>query len=145
MKRALPVLFVVLLVAAAAPAAAQKKVLRIHTAGPNDTNVDNTMLAVTFANNVNAAADTVDVKVFPASQLGQTREVIEAMRLGSGAAGTTGGPGGVRLVREAPRRARPAVHVEELRPRDRGARRPGRQGARPATWRRRASRCWPGR
>ena len=27
-----------------------------------------------------------------ASQLGQTREVIEAMRLGSGAAGTTGGP-----------------------------------------------------
>jgi len=30
--------------------------------------------------------------VFPASQLGQTREVIEAMRLGSGAAGTTGGP-----------------------------------------------------
>jgi tripartite ATP-independent transporter DctP family solute receptor len=81
-----------LLVAAAAPAAAQKKVLRIHTAGPNDTNVDNTMLAVTFANNANAAAPTVDVKVFAASQLGQTREVIEAMRLGSGAAGTTGGP-----------------------------------------------------
>ena len=92
MKRVLPVLFVVLLVAAAAPAVAQKKVLRIHTAGPNDTNVDNTMLAVTFANNANAAASTVDVKVFPASQLGQTREVIEAMRLGSGAAGTTGGP-----------------------------------------------------
>ncbi len=92
MKRSLPVLFAVLLVAAAAPAAAQKKVLRIHTAGPNDTNVDNTMLAVTFANNANAAASTVDVKVFPASQLGQTREVIEAMRLGSGAAGTTGGP-----------------------------------------------------
>jgi tripartite ATP-independent transporter DctP family solute receptor len=92
MKRALGVLLAVLLVAAAAPAAAQKKVLRIHTAGPNDTNVDNTMLAVTFANNANAAAATVDVKVFAASQLGQTREVIEAMRLGSGAAGTTGGP-----------------------------------------------------
>ena len=30
--------------------------------------------------------------MFPASQLGQTREVIEAMRLGSGAAATTGGP-----------------------------------------------------
>ena len=30
--------------------------------------------------------------MFAASQLGQTREVIEAMRLGSGAAGTTGGP-----------------------------------------------------
>jgi len=92
MKRSLAVLFAILLVAASAPAAAQKKVLRIHTAGPNDTNVDNTMLAVTFANNANAAASTVDVKVFPASQLGQTREVIEAMRLGSGAAGTTGGP-----------------------------------------------------
>jgi TRAP-type transport system periplasmic protein len=92
MKRALGVLLSALLVAAAAPAAAQKKVLRIHTAGPNDTNVDNTMLAVTFANSANAAAPTVDVKVFAASQLGQTREVIEAMRLGSGAAGTTGGP-----------------------------------------------------
>ena len=92
MTRAIRVLLAVLLVAAAAPAAAQKKVLRIHTAGPNDTNVDNTMLAVTFANSANALASTVDVRVFPASQLGQTREVIEAMRLGSGAAGTTGGP-----------------------------------------------------
>ena len=69
-----------------------KKVLRIHTAGPNDTNVDNTKLAVEFADNANKLSPTVDVKVFPASQLGQTREVIEAMRLGSGAAGTTGGP-----------------------------------------------------
>ena len=92
MTRAIRVLLAILLVAAAAPAAAQKKVLRIHTAGPNDTNVDNTMLAVTFANSANAVASTVDVRVFPASQLGQTREVIEAMRLGSGAAGTTGGP-----------------------------------------------------
>jgi tripartite ATP-independent transporter DctP family solute receptor len=84
----------VLLAAAIPIAAAQpaKKVLRIHTAGPNDTNVDNTKLAVEFAENANRAAATVDVKVFPASQLGQTREVIEAMRLGSGAAGTTGGP-----------------------------------------------------
>jgi len=90
--RAIRVLLAILLVAAVAPAAAQKKVLRIHTAGPNDTNVDNTMLAVTFANSANAVASTVDVRVFPASQLGQTREVIEAMRLGSGAAGTTGGP-----------------------------------------------------
>ena len=92
MIRAIRVLLAILLVAAAAPAAAQKKVLRIHTAGPNDTNVDNTMLAVAFANSANAVASTVDVRVFPASQLGQTREVIEAMRLGSGAAGTTGGP-----------------------------------------------------
>ena len=79
----------------AAPALAQapaKKLLRIHTAGPNDVNVDNTKMAMEFANLVNAAGSTVEVKVFPASQLGQSREVIEAMRLGSGAAGTTGGP-----------------------------------------------------
>jgi tripartite ATP-independent transporter DctP family solute receptor len=78
--------------ALAAPAMAQKKLLRIHTAGPNDTNVDNTKLAVEFQDRSNAAQSTIEVKVFPASQLGQTREVIEAMRLGSGAAGTTGGP-----------------------------------------------------
>lgn len=75
-----------------APAAAQKKVVRIHTAGPNDINVDNTMLAWTFTQYVNAHSDTIEVKLFPNSQLGQTREVIEAMRLGSGASGTTGGP-----------------------------------------------------
>jgi tripartite ATP-independent transporter DctP family solute receptor len=86
------VLFAVL-AALAFPAAAQtKKLLRIHTAGPNDTNVDNTKLAVEFQDRANAAQSSVEVKVFPASQLGQTREVIEAMRLGSGAAGTTGGP-----------------------------------------------------
>jgi tripartite ATP-independent transporter DctP family solute receptor len=81
-----------LAIAFAAGAQPAKKILRIHTAGPNDTNVDNTKLAVEFAENANKASPTVDVKVFPASQLGQTREVIEAMRLGSGAAGTTGGP-----------------------------------------------------
>ena len=69
-----------------------KRLLRIHTAGPNDTNVDNTKLAVEFQDRANAAQSTLEIKVFPASQLGQTREVIEAMRLGSGAAGTTGGP-----------------------------------------------------
>jgi len=79
-------------IAFAAAAQPAKKVLRIHTAGPNDTNVDNTKLAVEFAENANKLSSSVDVKVFPASQLGQTREVIEAMRLGSGAAGTTGGP-----------------------------------------------------
>lgn len=78
----------------AVPASAQttKKVVRIHTAGPNDVNVETTMLAFQFANYVNANSDTIEVKVFPNSQLGQTREVIEAMRLGSGASGTTGGP-----------------------------------------------------
>ena len=50
------------------------------------------MLAWVFTNYVNTHSDTIDVKLFPNSQLGQTREVIEAMRLGSGASGTTGGP-----------------------------------------------------
>lgn len=86
-------LFAVCVTFFAATAEAQTKpLLRIHTAGPNDTNVDNTKLAVEFQDRANAAQNTVEVKVFPASQLGQTREVIEAMRLGSGAAGTTGGP-----------------------------------------------------
>ncbi|MES2958977.1 MAG: TRAP transporter substrate-binding protein [Pseudomonadota bacterium] len=80
---------------AALPVAAQapaKKLIRIHTAGPADLGVDNTMLAHQFMTYVNANSDTMEVKVFPASQLGQSREVIEAMRLGSGASGTTGGP-----------------------------------------------------
>ena len=90
MKRAL--LVAVLLGVALGANAQTKRLLRIHTAGPNDTNVDNTKLAVEFQDRANAAQSAVEVKVFPASQLGQTREVIEAMRLGSGAAGTTGGP-----------------------------------------------------
>jgi tripartite ATP-independent transporter DctP family solute receptor len=84
-----------LILAATLPAAAQapaKKLIRIHTAGPADLGVDNTMLAHQFMTYVNANSDTMEVKVFPASQLGQSREVIEAMRLGSGASGTTGGP-----------------------------------------------------
>ena len=90
-------LAVALLVAAGgiAPAAAHspgKRLIRIHTAGPNDLGVDNTLLAHEFANQVNAKVDTLEVKVFANSQLGQSREVIEAMRLGSGAAGTSGGP-----------------------------------------------------
>ncbi|HEU5297726.1 MAG TPA: TRAP transporter substrate-binding protein [Burkholderiaceae bacterium] len=96
MSRSLVLLLAAALVATlgTAPAAGQtsKKLVRIHTAGPNDTNVDNTMLAVQFADHVNAHSDTVEAKVFPASQLGQTREVIEAMRLGSGASATSGGP-----------------------------------------------------
>jgi tripartite ATP-independent transporter DctP family solute receptor len=90
MKRATIVLAALCAVFAVAAEAQTKKLLRIHTAGPNDTNVDNTKLAVEFQDRANAAQNTVEV--FPASQLGQTREVIEAMRLGSGAAGTTGGP-----------------------------------------------------
>lgn len=82
-------------IATVAPAAAQtagKRLIRIHTAGPNDLGVDNTKMAHEFATYVNANSESLEVKVFANSQLGQSREVIEAMRLGSGAAGTSGGP-----------------------------------------------------
>lgn len=85
----------VIALAAVLPAAAQapaKKLVRIHTAGPADLGVDNTMMAHQFMTYVNANSDSVEVKIFPASALGQSREVIEAMRLGGGASGTTGGP-----------------------------------------------------
>jgi tripartite ATP-independent transporter DctP family solute receptor len=81
--------------AAVLPSAAQapaKRLVRIHTAGPADLGVDNTMLAHQFMTYVNANSDSIEVKLFPNSQLGQSREVIEAMRLGSGASATTGGP-----------------------------------------------------
>ncbi len=79
---------------AAGPAAAQsaKKLVRIHTAGPADLGVDNTMLAHQFMTYVNANSDSIEVRLFPNSQLGQSREVIEAMRLGGGASATAGGP-----------------------------------------------------
>lgn len=83
-------LSVVTTAAAQAPA---KRLIRVHTAGPSDLGVDTTMLATRFMEQVNANSPTLEVKVFPNSTLGQSREVIEAMRLGSGAAATTGGPG----------------------------------------------------
>jgi len=91
---ALALAFAASALVAAGPAAAQaaKKLVRIHTAGPADLGVDNTMLAHQFMTYVNANSDTVEVKLFPNSQLGQSREVIEAMRLGGGASATTGGP-----------------------------------------------------
>ena len=71
---------VLLAVAALFPGAGQaqeKKLVRIHTAGPADLGVDNTMLAHQFMTYVNANSSSIEVKVFPASQLGQSREVIE--------------------------------------------------------------------
>jgi TRAP-type transport system periplasmic protein len=92
--RAASALVLLFTLVTAGPAAAQpaKKLVRIHTAGPADLGVDNTMMAHQFMSYVNANSDSIEVKIFPASALGQSREVIEAMRLGSGASGTTGGP-----------------------------------------------------
>ena len=119
-----------------------KKLIRIHTAGPNDLGVDNTMLAHQFASYVNVNSDSVEVKVFPNSQLGQSREVIEAMRLGSGASGTTGGPAEYAAfgasVSWACRSCGSRTNTRWRRWADRSAR-----GSRP-TWRRPASRCSAG-
>ena len=72
MKRAL---FVLLLMGVAFAADAQtRKLLRIHTAGPNDTNVDNTKLAVEFQDRANAAQSTVEVRCSrPASSARRVR------------------------------------------------------------------------
>jgi tripartite ATP-independent transporter DctP family solute receptor len=78
------------------PAVAQaqeKKQVRVHTAGPTGMGTDQSAMAVKFMEYVNSNSKTIEVKVFANSQLGQSREVIEAMRLGSGASATSGGPG----------------------------------------------------
>ena len=80
-----------LLLSVPAVQAAETRLIRIHTATPEDPNVAPYVLAKTFADYVNENTKTVEVKVFANSRLGETREVIEAMRLGSGAAGSTGG------------------------------------------------------
>ena len=132
---------------AALPAAqAQtKKLVRIHTAGPADLGVDNTMLAHQFMTYVNANSDTIEVKVFPNSQLGQSREVIEAMRLGSRRVGHHRRPGRVRVVRQARRRARACRSCgRATTTRSRCSTARSARSSRP-TWRRPASRCCRGR
>jgi tripartite ATP-independent transporter DctP family solute receptor len=72
--------------------AAEKKVIRINHAGAEDiAGTEHQMFAWTFANYVNSKSPTLDVKIFPNSGLGQSRQVIEAMQLGSGASMHVGG------------------------------------------------------
>ena len=72
--------------------AQEKKVIRINHAGADDiTGTEHQMFAWVFANYVNSKAPTLDVKIFPNSGLGQSRQVIEAMQLGSGASMHVGG------------------------------------------------------
>ncbi len=138
----------VIALAAVLPAAAQapaKKLVRIHTAGPADLGVDNTMMAHQFMTYVNANSDSVEVKMFPASALGQSREVIEAMRLGA-------------RRQQAPPAARPSTPTSSsasacsacpscgratTTPKPCSTARSARN-SRPK-WRRSASRCCPGR
>jgi tripartite ATP-independent transporter DctP family solute receptor len=72
--------------------AQEKKVIRINHAGADDiTGTEHQMFAWVFANYVNSKSPTLDVKIFPNSGLGQSRQVIEAMQLGSGASMHIGG------------------------------------------------------
>ncbi|MDF3060215.1 MAG: putative C4-dicarboxylate-binding periplasmic protein precursor [Microvirga sp.] len=76
-----------------APATAQaKKVIRINHAGADDImGTEHQMFSWIFANYVNQKAPTLEVRIFPNSGLGQSRQVIEAMQLGSGASMHIGG------------------------------------------------------
>jgi len=80
------------LLAAAGAEAADKKVIRINHAGADDiVGTEHQMFSWVFANYVNSKSPTLDVKIFPNSGLGQSRQVIEAMQLGSGASVHVGG------------------------------------------------------
>lgn len=69
-----------------------KKVIRINHAGADDiTGTEHQMYAWIFANYINGKSQTLEVKLFPNSGLGQSRQVIEAMQLGTGATIHIGG------------------------------------------------------
>ncbi len=85
------VLAVVLVAGFASGAYAEKRIIRVNHAGADDLNTEHQLYAWIFANYVNQKSDTLEVKLFPNSGLGQSREVIEAMQLGSGASMHIGG------------------------------------------------------
>jgi tripartite ATP-independent transporter DctP family solute receptor len=81
-----------ILVGAAGPALAQKKIIRVNHAGAEDiVGTEHQMYSWIFANYVNEKSPTLEVRLFPNSGLGESRQVIEAMQLGSGASMHIGG------------------------------------------------------
>ena len=69
-----------------------KKIIRVNHAGADDVfNSEHQMFAWIFASYVNQHSPTLEVKLFPNSGLGQSRQVIEAMQLGTGASMHIGG------------------------------------------------------
>jgi tripartite ATP-independent transporter DctP family solute receptor len=81
-----------IIVGVASPALAQKKVIRVNHAGADDiVNAEHQLYAWTFANYINQKSPTLEVRLFPNSGLGESRQVIEAMQLGSGASVHIGG------------------------------------------------------
>jgi TRAP-type transport system periplasmic protein len=84
---AAPVMF-----CADAALAQEKKVIRVNHAGADDiVGTEHQMFSWIFASYVNSKSPTLEVKLFPNSGLGQSRQVIEAMQLGSGASMHVGG------------------------------------------------------
>jgi tripartite ATP-independent transporter DctP family solute receptor len=82
----------VVFAAAGTAVAADKKIIRINHAGADDiVGTEHQLYAWTFANYVNSKSPTLEVKLFPNSGLGQSRQVIEGMQLGSGASVHIGG------------------------------------------------------
>jgi tripartite ATP-independent transporter DctP family solute receptor len=72
--------------------AQEKKVIRVNHAGADDiVGTEHQMFSWIFASYVNSKSPTLEVKLFPNSGLGQSRQVIEAMQLGSGASMHVGG------------------------------------------------------
>jgi tripartite ATP-independent transporter DctP family solute receptor len=72
--------------------AQEKKAIRVNHAGADDiVGTEHQMFSWIFANYVNSKSPTLEVKLFPNSGLGQSRQVIEAMQLGSGASMHIGG------------------------------------------------------
>ena len=73
-------LMAAIVLGAAGGLAADKKIIRINHAGADDiVGTEHQMFAWVFANYVNSKSPTLDVKIFPNSGLGQSRQVIEAM------------------------------------------------------------------
>ncbi|MDH3265956.1 MAG: hypothetical protein OEM25_03220 [Gammaproteobacteria bacterium] len=78
----------------AAAQAVDKKFIRIAHPAADDVDTDQQMFAWSFVNNMNTYSSTVEVKIFPTSELGKSRDAIEAKQVGSGASGTIGGISG---------------------------------------------------
>lgn len=84
----------VLLAAADTALGLEKKVIRINHAGAADPAAsEHQLYATLFADYINAKSQTLEVRIFPNSGLGQSRQVIEgiAMQLGSSASIHIGG------------------------------------------------------
>jgi len=85
-------LALVVMVGVAGSALAQKKIIRVNHAGAEDiVGTEHQMYSWIFANYVNEKSPTIEVRLFPNSGFGESRQVIEAMQLGSGASMHIGG------------------------------------------------------